>query len=155
MKLLKVSAVVVLVVLVVLIVAAPIGPLPGLFIGGQPTAAPAQWPDTSGVHEIKLRVPGAVPRVVIIWVIEHAGDLHVVGARDSGWVAMIGAGAPVEMRLGDNTYALNAVTVVSGWEDVLTAYVDKYRADYPDIIAGFPAIDEAKGAVAVFRLERT
>lgn len=155
MKILKVSLVVVLALCLVLMVAAPIGPLPGLFIGGQPTVAPAQWPDTSGVHEIKLRVQGVVPRVVIVWVIEHAGDLHVVGARDSGWVSMIGAGAPVGMRLGDNTYALSASPVVNGWQDVLTAYVEKYRADYPDIIAGFPAIDEAKGSVAVFRLGRT
>ena len=155
MKALKITLLAVLAVLAVLVVAAPIGPMPGLFIGGSPAAAPAQWPDTSATHEIRLRVPGLLPRVVIIWVIEHGGDLHVVGAKDSGWVRMLGAGAPVEMRLGDETYTLNAAPVTDGWQDVLTAYVDKYRPDYPDIIDGFPTIEEAEGNVVVFRLNRS
>jgi hypothetical protein len=152
MKILRISLVVVLVLLAGLAILAPVGPLPGLFIGGQPTVAPARWPDTSAVHEIRLRVPGTLPRVVIVWVVEHDGDLHVVGARNSGWVSMLGAGGPVEMRLGDNTYSLNAALVTDGWEDVLNAYVAKYRPDYPEIIAGFPSIEDAKGTVAVYRL---
>jgi hypothetical protein len=98
-----------------------------------------------------LRVPGTVPRVVIIWVVEHGGELHVVGSKDSGWVAMIGAESPVEMRLGDNTYALQAAVVAEGWQPILEAYVAKYQEDYPDLVAGFPSVDEAKGLVAVFR----
>lgn len=148
-----------LVLLIVIAIApiapiAPIGPLPGLFIGGTSTTAPEQWPDTTDVDEIRLRVPGVLPRVVIIWVVESAGDLHVVGARDSGWVSMLGEGGPVEMRLGDSTYPLSAVAVHEGFEDVLTAYVDKYRAEYPDIIAGFPSVEAARTQVAVLRLER-
>ena len=117
------------------------------------TERPTQWPDTSATHEIKLKVPGTLPRVVIIWVVEQAGDLYVVGANDSVWVDMIGQSSPVEMRLGDNTYALTATLVASGWEPILTAYVDKYRPDYPDIVAGFPSPEEAQGTVAVFRLD--
>lgn len=155
MKALKIALLAALAILAILAVAAPIGPLPGVFIGGTPTSTPAQWPDTSATHEIRLKVPGTLPRVVIIWVIEHGGDLHVVGAKDSGWVQMLGTGAPVEMRLEDATYALDATPVTDGWQEVLTAYVEKYRADYPDIIAGFPAIEEAADSVAVFRLNRS
>lgn len=86
--------------------AAPVGPLPGFFIGGEPTAVPEHWPDTSNVDEIQLKVPGTLPRVVTMWVVDYEGDLHVVGSRESGWVRMIGQGAPVEMRLGDRTYAV-------------------------------------------------
>ncbi len=154
MKILKIAASIVLVLVLVLAVAAPIGPMPGLFIGGTPAEAPERWPDTSGVHEIKLRVPGTLPRVVIIWVIEADGELHVVGSRESGWVKMIGEGSPVELRLGGDTYALVATPVTEGWEAILQRYVDKYRPDYPDIVAGFPDIDEARGSVAVFRLSR-
>ena len=100
MKILKIIFAVALSALVVVAVAAPIGPLPGFFIGGEQSAPPASWPDTSGVHEIRLKVPGTLPRVVTIWVIDRGGELHVVGNRDSGWVKMIGQGAPVEMRLG-------------------------------------------------------
>ena len=154
MKILKVLALIVVVIGAVLIVVAPVGPLPGFFIGGSATATPAEWPDTSSTHEIKLRVAGGLPRVVIIWVVEHDDELYVVGAPDSGWVSMIGDGGPVEMRLNDNTYALEASLVNDDWESVLQAYVDKYRPDYPEIVAGFPTLEEAPGQFAVFRLNR-
>lgn len=154
MKVLKIALLAIAAILVVVVIAAPIGPLPGVFIGGTSAEVPAQWPDTSSVHEIRLKVPGALPRVVIIWVIEHAGDLHIVGASDSGWVRMLGSGGPVEMRLGDATYSLRATPVTEGWQPVLNAYVEKYRPDYPDIVAGFPSIEEAQGQISVFRLDR-
>lgn len=154
MKILKISLLAVVVLLIVLVFAAPIGPLPGFFIGGTPTAAPASWPDTSEVDEIRLRVPGTLPRVVIIWVVDYADALYVVGARDSGWVTMLNEGGPVEMRLGDETYALTATSVREGWEGVFEAYLEKYRPEYPDIIAGLPSVAEAEDQVAVFRLDR-
>ena len=70
----------------VLIFATPIGPLPGFFIGGTYTPTPAVWPDTSKEDEILLKVPGTLPRVVIIWVVQVEGQLYVVGGGDSGWV---------------------------------------------------------------------
>jgi len=155
MKIMKITSVVVLATFVVAVLIAPIGPLPGFFIGGDAAAVPAQWADTSKVHEIKLKVPGTLPRVVNIWVIDHAGDLYVVGSRDSGWVEMLGNGGPVEMRLGDDTYALNASIVAEGWQPMMEAYVAKYRPDYPDIVAGFPSVDEAKDQIAVYRLGRS
>jgi hypothetical protein len=154
MKILRIAVLVLLAVGVVVAIVAPIGPLPGFFIGGERAPVPASWPDTSGVHEIRLKVPGTLPRVVIIWVVEHDGELNVVGSRDSGWVERIGEGAPVEMRLEDHTYALQAKPVTDGWESVLQAYVDKYRADYPEIVAGIPTGGEARDRVAVFRLSR-
>ncbi len=155
MKVLKVILASIPVLLLILALVAPLGPIPGLFIGGTSAKAPEKWGDTSNVDEIMLGVPGTVPRVVIIWVVEHGGELHVVGTRKSGWVAMIGAESPVEMRLGDNTYALQATVVTEGWQPILEAYVAKYQADYPDIVAGFPSVDEAKDLIAVFRLNRT
>ena len=154
MKLLKGVLIAIVILAVGLAFAAPLGPLPGFFIGGTPTPAPAQWPDTAGVHEIRLRVPGTPPRVVIIWVTAHEGELYVVGAPDSGWVRMIGDGAPVEMRLGERTFALQAQPVSEDWEPILTGYVDKYRPDYPDIVAEFPPLEAAVGQGASFQLVR-
>jgi hypothetical protein len=155
MKALKIAMPATLVLLLVLALVAPIGPMPGFIIGGTAAEAPEQWGDTSDVHVIMLKVPGTLPRVVTIWVIEHDGELHVVGSKGSGWVTMIGEGSPVEMRLGDTTYALDASLVTEGWQQILEAYVAKYRADYPDIVAGFPSLEEAEELVAVFRLDRT
>jgi len=155
MKALKIALASLAGLLLVLALLAPIGPLPGFFIGGTLATAPDQWPDTSQVHEIMLKVPGMLPRVVTIWVIDYEGELHVVGSKESGWVTMLEGGSPIEMRLGDMTYALSASAVTEGWQEILEAYVAKYRADYPDIIAGFPTIDEAEELVAVYRLDRT
>lgn len=153
MKILKISAVTLVVTVVVYLFAAPIGPMPGLFIGGTQTPVPATWQDTNRIHEVKLAVgEGAIPHVVIIWVVQVDGDLHVVGSRESGWTSAIGSGGPVRMRMGDQTYAMNATFVTEGWEPVLEAYIGKYRADYPDIVEGFPAIEEARESISVFRL---
>jgi hypothetical protein len=155
MKVLRIVLLLVVAAAVVVALVAPIGPVPGFFIGGTPSEAPDRWPDTSSTHEIRLKVPGTPPRVVIVWVIDHGGELHVVGARGSGWVTMLGEGGPVEMRLDDNTYALNAVRLTDGWEAVLNAYVEKYRPDYPDIIDSFPTLEEAATQASVFRLDRS
>ncbi len=154
MRGLKVALPAILALMLVVVLVAPIGPLPGMFIGGTSTEAPETWSDTSNVDEIMLKVPGLLPRVVIIWVVEHGGELHVVGSKDSGWVKMIGAGSPVEMRLGDATYSLRASPVADDWQRILEAYVAKYQAEYPDIVAGFPSIDEGANVFAVFRLDR-
>ena len=153
-KLVKIAVPVILAILVVVALIAPIGPLPGFFIGGTETAAPESWPDTSGVHEIRLEVPGTLPRVVIIWVIEYDADLYVTGYKTSGWVQMLGGGGAVRMRLGDDTYPLFATAVKTDATPILTAYMDKYRPDYPDIVAGFPSPREAGESYAVFKLAR-
>jgi hypothetical protein len=155
MKILKISLAIVAVLLIVLAIAAPIGPVPGFFIGGTSAAPPASWPDTSDVDEIRLRVPGSLPRVVIIWVIEYQDELYVVGAKGSGWVSMLGEGGPVHMRLGDRTYPLTATPVLEGWQPVFEAYIEKYRPNYPDIVAGLPSVEQAGDQVAVFRLDRS
>jgi hypothetical protein len=155
MKIIKIAGGLLALILVLWVVLAPIGPLPGLFIGGSSAEAPMDWPDTASVHEIQLQVPGILPRVVIVWVVEFEGELYVFGSRSSGWVSMIGEGEAVKMRLGDQTYSLNASRVNEGWQPIYLAYLDKYRPDYPDLLSEFPSMEEADKAGAVFRLSRT
>ena len=133
----------------------PIGPAAGIFIGGSDSTAPDTWPDTSSVHEIKLKVNGNIlPSVVNIWLIQVENSLYIVGARDSRWVSKLGTGNPVQMRMENDTYALQASLVTTNWQPILEAYQDKYRPDYPDIVNGFPTIEEAATSIAVFKLER-
>jgi len=139
-------------ILAILVFVTPIGPLPGFFIGGQPTPVPKTWPETAKVDEILLKVPGILPRVVVIWVVQVDGALYVVGNSASGWVQRLGDGAAVEMRLSGNTYALNALPVTADLERLFNAYKDKYRPNYPDIVAGFPTLAEAGDQFGVFRL---
>ena len=120
--------------------------------GGQPTSVPQTWPNTAKVDEILLKVQGILPRVVVIWVVQVDGALYVVGNNASVWAERLGDGAAVEMRLSGNTYALNARPVTQDLERLLNAYKDKYRSNYPDIVAGFPAFGEAGDQFGVFRL---
>ena len=156
MKLFKIGVPIFALTVALIAIAAPIGPLPGFFIGGTPSEAPNNWPDTSAEHEIRLKVVDVLPRVVIIWMVEYNQELYVVGAADSGWVRMIGESAPVKMRLNDSTYDLIAQRVTADIEAIATAYLDKYRADYPDIIANFPSVEEAEvsNSFRIFRLEK-
>lgn len=152
MKALKIIGLVVLVAAVIAAIAAPIGPMPGFRIGGTATPVPEQWGDTSGMHEITLSVGDGIPRVVIIWVAQVDGALHVVGSKGSGWVDRLGGGGPVKLRMGDSTYDMQASLMSEGWEDILTAWREKYATDYPDIVAGFPSMEEARETVAVYRM---
>ena len=154
MKILKILIAIVVVLLIVFAVLAPIGPVPGFFIGGTATAAPADWPDSANVHEIKLKVSGGIPRTVIIWVAEYEDELYVVGDKNSGWVSKIGEGSPVEMNLEGKTYSLTAERVTENWQAPVVAWREKYEPDYPEIIAGFPKLEEAGDTVRVYRLSR-
>ena len=136
----------------ILVFVTPIGPLPGFFIGGQPTPVPQTWPNTAKVDEILLKVPGILPRVVVIWVVQVDGALYVVGNSASGWVQRLGDGAAVEMRLSGNAYALNALPVTEDLERLFNAYKDKYRPNYPGIVGGFPILAKADDQFRVFRL---
>ena len=140
------------VILAILVFVTPIGPPPGFFIGGQPTPVPQTWPETAKVDEILFKVPGILPRVVVIWVVQVDGALYVVGNSASGWVQRLGDGAAVEMRLSGNTYVLNALPVTEDLERLFNTYKDKYRPNYPDIVAGFPTLAEAGDQFGVFRL---
>ena len=141
-----------LVLLALFVVAAPIGPVPGFFIGGKQAPVPEVWPATADVDEIRLQVPGTPPRVVVIWLVQIEGVIYVVGNVSSGWVQRIGEQATVAMRLNGSTYKLKATRTRENTAAIVRAYKDKYRADYPDIVAGFPSEQEALEKYAVFQL---
>jgi hypothetical protein len=152
-KLLKIGAPVLILILAIVGFMAPIGPLPGVFIGGEQTAVLDAWEDTASLHEIRLEVSGGtLPRVVIVWVIEVDGSLYVVGDKNSGWVSTLSPGGQVRMRMRDQTYTMNARLVTQDWLTILEAYKSKYVTDYPDIVAGFPSPEEAAGTISVFQL---
>ena len=153
-KVVKIGIPLLLLLIIAVVLLAPIGPLPGFFIRGTETSPPKDWPNTNDIHEIRLEVPGTLPRVVIIWVIGYESELYVTGRSTSGWVRMLGTGGPVKMRLGDNTYPLRASAVDNDVQPILKAYMDKYRPDYPDIVSSFPSADNAGKDFVVFKLER-
>ncbi len=154
MRIVRVVAAVLVALALVVLFAAPIGPLPGVFIGGTETPPPATWEDTSGIDEIRLKAPGAIPRVVIIWVIDFESELYVLGMKTSGWVERIGDGAPVDVRIDDRTYAVRATPVEARAEEIYAAYIAKYEPNYPDLVASLPSVEEGRDLATIFRLDR-
>ncbi len=154
MKIVYTIGAVLLVVVIAVVSLAPLGPLPGFFIGGEATEAPAEWQDTSDIDNVLLKVVAPIPRVVTIWIIQYQGELYVVGYKESGWIKMIGDGGPVNVRIEDKTYALNAARLETGWQPMMQAYIDKYRPDNAELVASFPPVEEAGDQIAVFHLKR-
>ena len=63
--------------------AAPIGPMPGIRLGGSPATTPAEWSSVTLPEEVNLATSaGLLPHVVIIWVVESDNHLYVIGAPD-------------------------------------------------------------------------
>ena len=59
----------------------------------------------------------------------------------------------MKVKLGDKRYSLQAIEMKDRGGEILSAYKAKYEADHPDIIAGFPAVEEMGKAMRVFRLQ--
>lgn len=132
---------------------APLGPLPGFRIGGESAPVPASWGETREIHEIKLQIgEGPIGRTVIIWMVQVDGNLYVTGQPDSGWTQGIGAGSPVRLQLAGKLYELNATPVTDGKVAVLTAWMNKYAPDYPDIVNAYPSPEQGAKRASVFRL---
>ena len=153
MKVWKIGLSLVAVVLIALVVRLPIATTPGFFIGGSTSSAPVTWADTSSTHEIKLRVEGTIPRVVVIWFVEIDNELYIVGETDSGWVSMLRNGGLVRLRLEDSTYPLQANVVTSGDEEILQGWLGKYEADYPEFV-NTSASEEFLEYSSIYKLSR-
>ena len=149
----------VLIALIVLVLgvalAAPIGPMPGIRLGGSPASAPAQWSSLDLPEEVRLATSaGMLPHVVIIWVVESDNRLYVIGAPDSTWVEGATRSADVRLRIADNVYDMRATRIESGRQDIFQMYIDRYKDNYPDIIASFPPIEEFSRGGALLELVR-
>lgn len=132
---------------------APIGPVPGLLIGGNAAPPPPQWSRVELPQQVQIQAAdGGLSRVVNIWIVEHDNALYVLGARDGGWVKATQEAGRVNLRLGDNTYALSATPVESVDEAIFDEYTERYAADYPEIVAGMPRGAELAETGVVFRL---
>ena len=149
----------VLVVLIVLglgvALAAPIGPMPGFRLGGDSATPPAEWSSVALPEEVRLATyASALPHVVIIWVVESNNRLYLVGAPDSTWVEGATQSADVRLRIGNEAYDMRAARLETGRRDIVQKYIDRYKDNYPDIIAGFPPIEEFSQGAAIFELVR-
>ena len=141
------------VTLIVLALAAPIGPMPGLRIGGTAAQAPTSWAAAELPDEVLFATyDGPLPYVVTIWIVESGGSLYVVGDPESTWVRKANSTSDVKVRIDDAVYEMRATRMPPGRIDVLEAYVNRYKDDYPEIINSFPPLPELAQGSALFEL---
>ncbi len=133
--------------------AAPMGPRPGIRLGGNPATPPAQWSSVTLPEEVRLATSaGILPHVVIIWVVESDNRLYVIGAPDSTWVEGATRSPDVRLRIGDNAYGMRAIRIEPGRQDIFQMYIDRYKDNYPEIIETFPPVEEFSQGGALFEL---
>jgi hypothetical protein len=78
----------------------------------------------------------------------------VIGAPDGNWVENATRSPDVRLRIGDSAYDMRATRIKSGRQDVFQMYIDRYKGNYPEIIASFPPIEEFSQGAALFELVR-
>ena len=147
----------VLIALIVLLLGvalvAPIGDMPGIRLGGSPATAPAQWSSVDLPEEVLLSTSaGVLPHVVILWVVESDDRLYLIGDPASTWVEGATRSPDVRLRIGDNVYGMRAARITSGRQDIFQMYIDRYKDNYPEIIASFPPIEQFAQGGALFEL---
>ncbi len=110
----------------------PIDAFPGMWLGGTPTEAPANWTDVDDHDDIFIETAGFPPLVVRTWYSGMDDSLYVFGYRESSWRRRIGATPDARVRIGDATYSVHAVAVDS--EATNAAVGVAYRAKYSHYI---------------------
>ena len=67
-------------------------------------------------------------------------------------VGQIGGEAGIRREVNLRHLVLRATRIESGRQDIFQMYIDRYKDNYPDIIAGFPPIEEFSKGGALFEL---
>lgn len=133
--------------------AGPLGPVPGVRLGGNATPVPADWTTVSLPDEVQLKPSGGLfPRVVNIWIVELNNALYVFGAKDGGWTTTVQANPIVELRINDQTFTLKATPVESPGSEIYDQYIARYAASYPEFVESIPQGDALTAQGTVFRL---
>ena len=150
---LKIVLGVVVVLVLVVALAGPIGPIPGLRLGGNEASPPDSWSAVDLPEEVRLTAgDGLLSHVVIIWVVDLNNELVVFGEGASGWVQDALAADTVRLRVHDSVYTLRPERITD-LEVAFQAYVDRYQDNYPEIIAGMNDPEVVSSGVG-FRLRR-
>ena len=116
----------------------PIGPAPGLAIGGQEQPAPD---DFAFVQEHELLLVrtffgGWLPQVHYIWGVGVDDGVYAIAVPGASWRARINDDPNVLLRVGDSYYNLTAVRVDDAVDKqrVFDAYIAKYGPQLEEIL---------------------
>ncbi len=116
----------------------PIGPMPGLAIGGQEQPAPDDFAFAQE-HELLLVrtfLGGWLPQVHYIWGVGVDDGIYAIAVPGASWRARINDDPDVLLRVGDSYYSLTAARVddATDKQRVFDAYITKYGPQLEEIL---------------------
>lgn len=130
----------------------PMGPMPGLAVGGTESEVPATFDvvATANLVQIKTHRWGWLPQVHHIWAVGIDDAIYAVGVPGASWRERVTSDPNVHIRVGEATYALVANEVSSDAERqrAFTVYVDKYAGELEEILGRQATIADAAGMIA-------
>ena len=138
-----------LIMIVVCAGCGPIGPMPGLAIGGeeQPTPDDFAFVQDHDLIMIRTYFGGWLPQVHYIWGVGVDDDIYAIAAPGASWRARIDDDPNVSLRIGDNYFNLTAAEVhdAEQTQAAFDAYVTKYGPQLEEIIGHPPVIEDMNG----------
>lgn len=124
----------------------PIGPMPGLAIGGEEQAAPDDFAFVRDYDLILVRTyfGGWLPQVHYIWGVGIDDAIYAVAVPGASWRARINDDPNVLVRVGDNYYKLTAAKVNDAEETqaAFDAYIAKYGPQLEEILGHRATIED-------------
>lgn len=130
----------------------PIGPMPGLAIGGVPTDAPNRFSVVAAENLVQIKTHrwGWLPQVHHIWAVGIDDAVYVVAVPGASWRERVDQDPNVQLRVGDATYNLIANEISSDAERrrAYDAYVAKYAGELEEILGRKSTIADAAGMIA-------
>jgi hypothetical protein len=135
----------------------PVVMVPGVRLGGAEVIAPDSWADVEVPEEVLLRTEGGVlPRVHRIWAAKGEGGILVAGEATSSWIERAIADPNVQLRMGDDVYALRAERVIDpdAQRRAVDIFIAKYREGMIRIYGEEPDAEEMARESVLFRLDR-
>ena len=116
----------------------PIGPMPGLAIGGQEQPAPNDFEFVQDHELLLVRTffGGWLPQVHYIWGVGVDDSIYAIAVPGASWRARINDDPDVLVRVGDNYYNLTAAKVndAEDRQAVFDAYIAKYGPQLEEIL---------------------
>lgn len=124
----------------------PIGPMPGLAIGGEERAAPDNFEFVQDHDLILIRTyyGGWFPQVHNIWGVGVGNGIYAIAVPGASWRARVMDDPNVLLRVGDAHYELVAATVNDPEETrrVFDVYIAKYGPQLEEILGRPGTIDD-------------
>lgn len=130
----------------------PMGPMPGLAIGGELTDTPDNFSNVAAANLVQIKTQrwGWLPQVHHIWAVGIDDAVYVVAVPDASWRERVEQDPSVQLRVGDATYNLIANEISSDAERqrAYDAYLAKYAGELEEILGRKSTIADAAGMIA-------